>query len=117
VDKVVGGLGLQGEEDLAIEGGDGQVGVGEIDEGKEIAVEGVSKGAQSGGLAGTDVTGDESGKALLQGKGEATLDFSVVPRGEQVLAGDGLGEGSAVEAVELIECGHHRSPLRPYQEA
>jgi hypothetical protein len=65
MEKVVGGLGLQSKEDLAIESGDGQMGVGEIDEGKEIAVEGVSKGAQSSGLAGTDVAGDESGEAFL----------------------------------------------------
>ena len=117
MEEVVGGFGLQSKEDLAIEGGDGEVRVGKIDEGKEIAVERVSKGAQSSGLTGTDVAGDESRETFLQGKGEATLDFTVVTRGEKVLAGDGFGEGSAVEAVEIIERGHHRSPLNPYQEA
>ena len=39
-------------------GGHGKVGVGQVDGGLEVAVEGVGKSAQGGGLAGADVAGD-----------------------------------------------------------
>jgi hypothetical protein len=62
---------------LAIEGGDREVGIGEVDDGVEVAIERVSEGAEGGGLAGADVTGDEGGETLLEGKGQAALDFLV----------------------------------------
>jgi hypothetical protein len=100
---------LEGQENLAIEGGDGEVGVGEVDDGVDIGVEGVGEGADGGGLAGADVPGDESGEALLEGEGEAALDFLVTARGEQVAAGDGLGERGRDEAVAVSEGGHWSS--------
>jgi hypothetical protein len=103
---------LEGEQDLVVEGSDGEMGVGEVDDGVEIAVEGVGEGAESRGLAGTDVASDESGETLLEGKREAALDFLMTARGEEVRARDGFGEGSSTEAVEVIEGGHCRhSPL------
>jgi len=101
-----GGLDLEGEEDLTVEGGDGEVGIGEVDDGVEVVVEGVGEGTQGGGLAGTDVTGDESGETLLKGESEAALDFAVTARGVKVFAGDGSGEGGQAEAIEIIESGH-----------
>ena len=41
-----GRLGLQGKQDLVVKGGDGEVGVGEVDDGVDVAVEGVGKGAE-----------------------------------------------------------------------
>jgi hypothetical protein len=38
------GLGLEGEQDLMVEGGGGEVGIGEVDDGVEVAVEGVGEG-------------------------------------------------------------------------
>ena len=94
-----------------VEGSGGQVRIGEVDDGVEVAVEGVSEGAQGGGLAGADIAGDESGKTLLEGKGEAALYFLVATRGKEVWARDGLGERGSAEAVEVIQGGHcHRSP-------
>jgi hypothetical protein len=104
-----GGLDLESQENLAIEGGDGEVGVGEVDDGVDVGVEGVGEGADGGGLAGADIAGDESRDALLEGEGEAALDFLVTARGEQVAAGDGLGERSRGEAVAVIEGGHWSS--------
>jgi hypothetical protein len=73
--KAEGRVSLQGEQDLVVEGSDGEMGVGEIDDGVEIVVEGVGEGAESSRLAGADVAGDESGETLLEGKREAALDF------------------------------------------
>jgi|GEM_PF-6023098 len=63
------GLGLQGKQDLVIEGGGGQVRIGEVDNGVEVAVEGVGEGAQGSGLAGAHVAGDEGREPLLESEG------------------------------------------------
>jgi hypothetical protein len=106
------GLSLEGQQDLAIEGRDGEVRVGEIDDAIDVAVEGVSEGAQGGGFAGTDVTGDEGREALLEGEGEAALDLLMAAGRVKVLGGDGFGEGGLTEAVEVIESDHWTcSPL------
>ena len=55
--------------------------IGEIDNGKEVAVEGVSESAQGGGLASADVAGDEGRETLLEGKGEAALDLLMAAGG------------------------------------
>jgi hypothetical protein len=107
-----GRLDLQANQDLAIEGRDREVGVGEIDDAINVAVEGVGEGAESGGLAGADVTGDEGREALLEGEGEAALDLLMAAGGVEVLGGDGFGERGSVEAVEVIESDHWTcSPL------
>jgi hypothetical protein len=108
-------LGLEGEEDLAVEGGDGEVGVGEADDGVEIVVERVSKGAEGGGLAGADVAGDESGETLLEGKDEACLDLLVAARREQVRAGNGLAERGRGKAVKVVESRHLNHPPVDWQ--
>jgi hypothetical protein len=89
-----------------IEGGDGEMGVGKVNDGVEVAVEGVGESAQGGGLAGADITGDEGRKMLLESEGEAALDFLVTAGGEEVLTGDGLGERGLAEAIEVIESRH-----------
>ena len=83
--KAEGGLDLEGEEDFAVEGGDAEVGIGEIDDGVEVAVEGLGKGADGGGLAGADIAGEEGGETFLEGKGEAALDLAVAAGGKEVL--------------------------------
>ena len=71
----------------------------------------MSEGAQGGGLAGADIASDESGQPLLEGEGEAGLDFLVAAGGEEVAAGDGLVERGRAEAVKVIQSGHrHRTP-------
>jgi len=79
-----GRLGLEGEQDLMVEGRGRQVRIGEVDDGVEVAVEGVGEGAEGSGLAGADVAGDESGETLLEGKGQAALDLLVAARGKEV---------------------------------
>jgi hypothetical protein len=44
-EEAEGWLGLELKEDLAVEGDDGEMGVGEVNDGIDIAVEGVGKGA------------------------------------------------------------------------
>jgi hypothetical protein len=68
---------------LVVEGGDGEVRVGEVDDGIQVAVERVGEGTQSGGFAGADVASDESGEPLLESKGEAALDLLVTAGGEK----------------------------------
>jgi hypothetical protein len=48
LEEVVGGFDLEGEEDLAVKGSDGEKKVGEIDDAIDVAVEGLSEGAESG---------------------------------------------------------------------
>ena len=82
--KAKGRLGPEGEQDLMIEGGGRQVRIGEVDDGVEVAVEGVGEGAKSSRLAGADIAGDEGGKTFLEGKGEAALDLLVAARGKEI---------------------------------
>jgi hypothetical protein len=97
---------------LGVESGDVEVRIGQVDEGVKIVVEGMGKGAQGGGLAGTDIASDEGGETFLQGKGETALDFLMSPRGEEVLGGDGTTERGLGEAVVFIQGGHRRSPVQ-----
>jgi hypothetical protein len=118
-DEAKSGFDLQGEEDLAVESGDAQVGVRQVGDGVDVVVEGVSKGPKGGGFAGADVTGDEGGQALLKGEDQpalyrtvqyGALDLAVAVGREQVFGGDGFGEGSLVKAIEVIEGGHRFPP-------
>jgi len=101
-DEAKGRFGLESEQGLMVESGGRQVGVGEVDNGIDIRVERVGKGAESGRLASADVAGDEGGVTLLEGEREAALDLAVAAGGVKVLAGDGSGERGGVEAVEII---------------
>jgi len=112
-------LDLQGQQDLAVEGGQLELGVGQISDRKQVVVEAVDKGAQGGGLTGADpstssgqAAGDESGQAFLEGKGEPTLDFLMAGGREEVGGGDGPAEGGLSEAVIIIEGGHQQPPER-----
>jgi hypothetical protein len=112
LEEVVGGFDLESEEDEAVEGRDGEKRVGEIDDVVDVAVEGLSEGAEGGGLASADIAGDEGREALLEGEGEAALGLLMAAGGEEVLGGDGLGEGGVIEAVDIIESDHRTwSPL------
>ena len=68
---------MKGEENFAVEGGDAEVGVGQIDDGVDIAVEGLGKGSGGRRLAGADVAGEQGGGAVLKGKGQAALSLAV----------------------------------------
>jgi hypothetical protein len=89
-----------------VESGDAQVGIGQIDDGIDVGVEGVSEGADGSRFAGADVAGDEGGERFLKGEGEAALDFAVAVGGVEVFAGNGTGERGVAEVVEVIESGH-----------
>jgi hypothetical protein len=75
--KAEGGFDLQGEEDFAVECGDAEVRIGEINNGVQVAVESLSEGTHGGRFAGTDIAGDEGSETVLEGEGEAALDFTV----------------------------------------
>jgi hypothetical protein len=51
--KAEGRVSLEGKQDLVVEGDDGEMGVREVDDGVEIAVEGMGEGAESSRLAST----------------------------------------------------------------
>ena len=68
---------LKGEQDFAVEGGDAEVGIGQIDDGVDVAVQGVGEGAGGGRFAGADIAGEEGGGAVLEGEGQATLGLAV----------------------------------------
>ena len=104
--KAKGGFDLESKEDFAVEGRDAKVGVGEIDDGVEIVVEGLGKGTDGGGFAGADVAGEEGREALLEGKGQAALDLAVATGSVEVLAVDRFGERGGGQAEKVTQCGH-----------
>ena len=100
--KAEGGFNLKGEEDFVVEGSDAEERVGEIDEGVDVVVEGLGKGAGGGGFAGTDIAGEEGSRVVLESKGEASLGLAVSAGGVKVLGGDRLGERGLQKAVEFM---------------
>jgi hypothetical protein len=105
-EEAEGGLGLELEEDLAVEGDNGEMGVGEVNDGIDIAVEGVGEGTQSSRFSCSDVAGDQGREALLEGKGQAALDFAVPTGSVEVLAVDRFGERGGGKAIKVTEYGH-----------
>jgi hypothetical protein len=102
------------EENLAVEGDDGEVRIGEVNDGIDVAVEGVGKGAQGSRFPGANpstssgqaIAGDQSREALLESEGQTALNFAVTTRGIEVLAVDRFGERGSGQAVKVTECGH-----------
>jgi hypothetical protein len=104
--KVKQRFGLEGEQNLGVQGNDGEPGVGKIDDGVNVGIEGMGKGAQGGRFSGTDLAGDESGKPLLEGESETGLDLTVAARGKEVAGSDRFCERCKLKAVEIIQSGH-----------
>jgi hypothetical protein len=108
--KVKQRFSLESEQNLGVKGNDGETRVGKIDDGVDVGIEGVSKGAESGRFAGADFAGDESGKPLLESESETSLDLTVAARREKVAAGDGFCERCKQKAIEIIQSGHYFPP-------
>jgi hypothetical protein len=104
--KGMGRFTLEGQEDVGIQSGDIEAGVGQVNQGMEGAVKGLDKGANGGGFAGPDLAGDEGGQALLQGVGQAALNFLVPAGGEELVRRDGPAERGLTEVVVAVEQGH-----------
>lgn len=101
---------LESQENLTVEGGHLEVGVGQVSDRIEVAVEAMDEGAQGSGFAGADIAGDEGGQSFLEGKGQPALNFLVSMSGEQVGGGEGAAERGLFEVVMVIEGGHHAPP-------
>jgi hypothetical protein len=110
--KAKGRLGLKGKEDLAIESGGREMRVGEIDDGVEVVVEGVGKGAKSGGFSSADVACDEGRETGLESKGKTGLNLLMTTRREQILAADGFGKREDGKTIKVIDRVHHLAPCR-----
>ena len=95
---------------MGVEGGGLEIGIGQVDEGMEVAVQGMGKGAQGGGFAGADIAGDEGGQPFLEGKSQPTLNFLVAAGRKEVLGGDGATERGLFETIIIIEAGHGHPP-------
>lgn len=108
--KGMGRLKLEGQEDVGIQGGDIEAGIGQVNEGMEGMVKGLDKGADGRGFAGTDFTGNEGGQALLQGISQAALNLLMPVGGKELTGRNGPAERGLAETVVVIEHGHGRSP-------
>lgn len=97
---------FESQQDLSIEAGRIEVGIGQVDEGMEVAVKRVSKGAQGGRFAGANVAGDQGRQAFLERKSQTALNFLMPSSGEEILGGNRAAEGGLTEAIILIEGGH-----------
>jgi hypothetical protein len=104
--KVKQRFGLEREQNLRVQGNDGKPGVGKIDDGVNVGIEGMGKSTQGSRFSGTDLAGDESGKAFLESESETSLDLAIAARREKITAGDGLCERRKLKAVEIIQSGH-----------
>ena len=104
--KVKQRFGLESEQNLGVKGNDGEPGVGKIDDGVDVGIERVGKGAEGGRFAGADFAGDEGGKPLLESESETSLDLTIATRREKVAAGDGFCERRKLKTVEIIQSGH-----------
>jgi hypothetical protein len=102
---------LEGEEDLAVEGSDTQVGVGKVHDSIDMGIERLGEGPGGGGFSRSNVSGEESGRATREGEVKTALSLAVTARGVEILGGDRFGEGSLLEAIEFIQAGHRISPL------
>lgn len=105
-----GGFDLQGQQDLAVKSGHFEVGIGEIDGGEKFGIKGLDKGAQSGGFAGTNIAGDQSGELFLEGESEPALDFLMAGGKEELLQGEVAAKRGLRKTIELIEKAHHPPP-------
>lgn len=108
--KGMGRLKLEGQEDVGIQGGDIEAGIGQVNQGMEGAIKRLDKGANSGGFAGTDLTGNKGGQAFLQGISQTALNLLMPVGGEEMTGRNGPAERGLVETVVVIEHGHGRSP-------
>ena len=59
VAKGKGGFDFESAQDVGVEGSGFELGIGQVSQGIEIAVEGVGKGAQGGRFTGADIASDE----------------------------------------------------------
>ena len=107
----VGRFNLQGEQDLAVEGGNAEVGVRQVDHGVDVAVEGVGESTDGGGFTGTDIPGQECRRLTGEGVVEAALGLLVATRGVEMLGGNGPDERQVLKAIELINGRHLVPPL------
>jgi len=58
--EIKSGFNLKAKQDLAIKGSGLEMRIGEINDGKEMAVEGVGEGPQCSGFTNTDIASDQS---------------------------------------------------------
>jgi hypothetical protein len=107
----VGGFHLQGEQNLRVEGGYIEAGIGQVDKGMQIMVQRMDKSPQSSRFSSSNIASDEGGLSFGEGKGEASLDFLVATRKEKVAGGDGAAEGGLGKVIVIIEGGHCRPPV------
>jgi hypothetical protein len=105
-EEAKGRLCVELEEDLAVEGDDGEVRIGEVNEGIDVAVEGMGEGAEGSRFPGANIAGDQGREALLESEGQTALNFAVTTRGIEVLAVDRFGERGSGQAVKVTEWGH-----------
>ena len=116
--KAKGGFSLESEKDLTIESSDGEMGVGEVDDGVEIAVEGVGEGAE-GRMYSSAWTLPvptspvmRAGRRSWRAKARRPLDLLMATRREEIRARDRFAERGGAKAIKVIESGHrYRSPL------
>jgi hypothetical protein len=104
--KVKQRFGLKSEQNLGVQGNDGEARVGKIDDGVDVGIEGAGKGTEGGRFAGADFAGDESGETLLESESETSLDLAVAARGKEVAGGDRFCERRQLKAIEIIQSGH-----------
>jgi len=106
--RVEGSADVEGGEQVGEESLDGEIGIGQVGGEVEVGVEGVDEGADGGGLAGADVAGDQCREAMLEGEGEAGVEFLVGVGGEEVTRGERFIEGQAEAAKEITQLLRHR---------
>jgi len=102
------GFMAQGGQQVAVDTGQAQEGIGEVDDEIAVRIETGGETAHAGGLAGAGLAGDQAQAAVLEQVVQASAQLVLAFGLEELLRGDIFGEGQAGEAEELLQ--HVSSP-------
>ena len=98
-----GWLVAQSDQDIAVQAGDAEGGIGQVDGQVAIGVERGDEAAHGGGLAAADLAGDQAHALLVDQVRQACPQLGLATRGQDVGGGDVFGEGQAGKAIELLK--------------
>ena len=93
----------EGCQDIPVEASDAEGGVGQVDGQVAVWIEGGDEAAHGGGLAATDLAGDQTQALFVDQVGQACAQLGLTPRGEDIGGRNVFGERDAGKAIELLK--------------
>ena len=93
----------QSDQDVPVEAGDAEGGIGQVDGQVAVGVERGDEAAHGSGLSAADLAGDQAHALLVDQIGQACPQLGLATRGQDIDRGDVFGEGQAGKAIELLK--------------